>query len=92
MHTDRPLIGYCTNIHPGESWADTFANLQTKVTAVRDGHRRRDLKQTIKQVGITRHRQVQVITNLASRRRFLLNEVAPMPRAKLKARGLHLRM
>ncbi|QQL45075.1 metabolite traffic protein EboE [Sulfuriroseicoccus oceanibius] len=37
MHTERPLIGYCTNIHPGESWADTFANLQTKVTAVRDG-------------------------------------------------------
>ncbi len=30
-------IGYCTNIHPGESWADTFGNLKRHVTAVRDG-------------------------------------------------------
>lgn len=39
MSTERPIIGYCTNIHPGESWAETFENLQTKVTAVRDGVR-----------------------------------------------------
>ena len=32
-------IGYCTNIHPGESWDETFENLKTHVVAVRDGLR-----------------------------------------------------
>lgn len=35
--SNKLLIGYCTNIHPGESWADTFDNLKRHVTAVRDG-------------------------------------------------------
>jgi len=31
------MLTYCTNIHPGESWADTFASLQTNVPGVRQG-------------------------------------------------------
>ena len=29
-------LSYCTNIHPAESWAETFEVLQTRVLAVRD--------------------------------------------------------
>lgn len=29
-------LAYCTNIHRGESWGDTFRNLQTHTLAVRD--------------------------------------------------------
>ena len=29
-------LAYCTNIHRGESWAETFAALQTHTLAVRD--------------------------------------------------------
>jgi sugar phosphate isomerase/epimerase len=29
-------LSYCTNIHPAESWAETFDVLQTRVLAVRD--------------------------------------------------------
>jgi hypothetical protein len=29
------ILGYCTNIHPGESWAEVRANLETHVAAVR---------------------------------------------------------
>ena len=29
------MITYCTNIHPGESWAETFAALQAQVPAIR---------------------------------------------------------
>lgn len=28
------MITYCTNIHPGESWGDTFKNLQTYIPSV----------------------------------------------------------
>ena len=28
------MITYCTNIHPGESWGDTFNNLQTYIPSV----------------------------------------------------------
>jgi len=27
-------LTYCTNIHPGESWEEVFANLRTHVLAV----------------------------------------------------------
>jgi sugar phosphate isomerase/epimerase len=29
------ILGYCTNIHPGESWAEVRANLETHVAAVK---------------------------------------------------------
>ncbi|MHB9009689.1 MAG: metabolite traffic protein EboE [Limisphaerales bacterium] len=29
-------LGYCTNIHPGESWAETLANLEQHTLAVRE--------------------------------------------------------
>lgn len=29
------MITYCTNIHPGESWADTFQNLQSHIPCVK---------------------------------------------------------
>jgi hypothetical protein len=29
------VITYCTNIHPGESWADTFLNLQNHIPSVK---------------------------------------------------------
>jgi hypothetical protein len=32
----RRLITYCTNIHPGESWEETFAPLRAHVPRVRD--------------------------------------------------------
>src|SRR4051812_49259629 len=28
-------LGYCTNVHPGESWMDVFANLGTHAARVR---------------------------------------------------------
>ncbi|MGE9267539.1 MAG: metabolite traffic protein EboE [Verrucomicrobiales bacterium] len=34
--TDRNHLAYCTNIHPAESWPETFAALQEHVLAVRD--------------------------------------------------------
>ena len=37
MHwTHDHHLAYCTNVHPAESWADTFKVLQTEVLAVRD--------------------------------------------------------
>lgn len=30
------MVTYCTNIHPGESWADIFSNLQRFIPAVRE--------------------------------------------------------
>jgi hypothetical protein len=30
-----PHLGYCTNIHPGESWAEVRANIERHVTGVR---------------------------------------------------------
>lgn len=32
-------LGYCTNIHPGEGWADHFQNLKTSVPAVKAAFR-----------------------------------------------------
>ncbi|GFK93277.1 hypothetical protein NNJEOMEG_01108 [Fundidesulfovibrio magnetotacticus] len=32
----RQPVTYCTNIHPGESWAETFANLQAHTLRVKD--------------------------------------------------------
>ena len=29
------MITYCTNIHPGENWADTFLNLQTHIPCIK---------------------------------------------------------
>ena len=29
-------LTYCLNVHPGETWAENFATLQTTVLAVRD--------------------------------------------------------
>ena len=29
------MITYCTNIHPGESWADTFLNLQNHIPSIK---------------------------------------------------------
>ncbi|MEM6910387.1 MAG: metabolite traffic protein EboE [Verrucomicrobiota bacterium] len=31
-----PFLGYCTNIHPAETWPETFEVLETKVLEVRD--------------------------------------------------------
>jgi len=31
----RPPVTYCTNIHPGESWADTLRSLETHTLAVK---------------------------------------------------------
>src|SRR5947207_4572211 len=37
MPLDRGAhLAYCTNIHPGENWAQTFASLQNYTLAVRD--------------------------------------------------------
>jgi len=33
---DHQHLAYCTNIHPAESWAETFYVLKTEVLAVRD--------------------------------------------------------
>ncbi len=33
--TDGSLLSYCTNIHPGESWADTFASLKRHLPRVK---------------------------------------------------------
>ena len=29
-------LAYCTNIHPGENWAQTFSSLENYTLAVRD--------------------------------------------------------
>lgn len=36
MKFDTAHLSYCTNIHPAESWADTFQVLKTHVLAVRE--------------------------------------------------------
>ncbi|MFC0017406.1 metabolite traffic protein EboE [Roseibacillus persicicus] len=36
MRFDQHHLAYCTNIHPAESWADTFHVLESDVLAVRD--------------------------------------------------------
>jgi len=37
MHlTDQQHLAYCTNIHPAETWQETFQVLKTEVLAVRD--------------------------------------------------------
>ena len=33
----RAHLTYCSNIHPGESWDETFQNLKTHTTQVRKG-------------------------------------------------------
>lgn len=35
MKTDIGHLGYCTNIHPGERWADHFAELQRAIPALK---------------------------------------------------------
>ncbi len=36
MHFASSHLAYCTNIHPAETWAETFSALKTHVLAVRD--------------------------------------------------------
>ncbi len=36
MKFDHSHLSYCTNIHPAETWAETFTMLRTHVIAVRD--------------------------------------------------------
>lgn len=36
MKFDHSHLSYCTNIHPAETWAETFVMLRTRVLAVRD--------------------------------------------------------
>ena len=36
MKFDHSHLSYCTNIHPAETWAETFTMLRTHVLAVRD--------------------------------------------------------
>lgn len=37
LHLTRPIdLAYCTNVHPGESWSETFENLRRYTLAVRD--------------------------------------------------------
>ena len=35
QHTPPLHLTYCLNIHPGESWADNFAAIREKTTAVK---------------------------------------------------------
>ncbi|MGL4400284.1 MAG: metabolite traffic protein EboE, partial [Luteolibacter sp.] len=36
MKFHQSHLAYCTNIHPAETWAETFAVLRTHVLAVRN--------------------------------------------------------
>jgi sugar phosphate isomerase/epimerase len=36
MQVGRHHLTYCLNVHPGESWAETFENIRTRAMAVRD--------------------------------------------------------
>ncbi len=36
MHLGSHHLTYCLNVHPGESWDETFANIRTHALAVRD--------------------------------------------------------
>ena len=55
-------LSYCTNIHPAETWAETFAVLRTHVVAVRDlavrPHRRRCVPRVDPQLARRGHRHV----------------------------------
>lgn len=37
MHRNGCHLTYCTNIHPGESWDETFTNLHKSVPRIKDG-------------------------------------------------------
>ena len=62
-------LAYCTNIHRGETWADTFAALQTYTLAVRD----RVCPRAPYGIGLRRRQVADAVKICGARAQFLMH-------------------